>query len=179
MKKLHSISAFILALSLSVSTMLHAQDTQEKKPMSGKAKGAIIGGATGAIGGAIINKKNRAAGAAVGGVVGAGVGFGVGAVIDNKAKKKAAEEAARQEEIARQEQLDQIAAQNAANTGSANSYASAPARTVKKATRRYVAPAAKPQEVQPAYMKQGWILNDGPADPMVAYSDSEFKRKSW
>jgi hypothetical protein len=57
---------------------------QEKKGWSAKAKGAVIGGATGAAAGAIINKRNRAVGAVVGGVLGAGAGTGVGAVIDKK-----------------------------------------------------------------------------------------------
>jgi hypothetical protein len=55
-----------------------------KKGWSAKAKGAVIGTATGAAAGAIINKRNRAAGAVIGGVLGAGAGTGVGAVIDKK-----------------------------------------------------------------------------------------------
>lgn len=177
MKKLNSIFSLVLAMSFSVSSMLFAQTT-EKKPMSPQAKGAIIGGATGAVGGAIINKKNRAVGAAVGGVVGAGVGFGVGKVIDNKQKKKAAEEAARQEE------LNQIAAANAANnssanTGTARSYASSKSRVTshKASARRVVAPAAV--AAQPAFTQNGWIPNNENADPTLAYSNSEYKRKSW
>jgi hypothetical protein len=56
----------------------------KKKGWSAKAKGAVIGTATGAAAGAIINKRNRAAGAVIGGVLGAGAGTGVGAVIDKK-----------------------------------------------------------------------------------------------
>jgi hypothetical protein len=33
--------------------------------------------------------------------------------------------------------------------------------------------------VQPAYLMNGWIPNDGEADPTVAYANSEYKRKSW
>lgn len=51
---------------------------EEKKGMSKSTKGAVIGGAGGAVLGAIINKKNRAAGAVIGGVLGAGVGYGIG-----------------------------------------------------------------------------------------------------
>ena len=52
--------------------------------VSKTAKGAIIGGVAGAAGGAIINKKNRAAGAVIGGVLGAGTG----AVIGRRADKR-------------------------------------------------------------------------------------------
>ena len=55
-----------------------------KKGWSAKAKGAVIGAGTGAAAGAIINKRNRAAGAVIGGIIGAGAGTGVGAVIDKK-----------------------------------------------------------------------------------------------
>lgn len=55
-----------------------------KRGWSAKAKGAVIGAGAGAIGGAIINHKNRGAGAVIGGVGGAILGTGVGAVIDRK-----------------------------------------------------------------------------------------------
>jgi hypothetical protein len=53
-----------------------------KRGWSAKAKGAVIGGAGGAIAGAIINKRNRPVGALIGGVLGAGAGTGIGAIID-------------------------------------------------------------------------------------------------
>jgi len=56
----------------------------KKKGWSSAAKGAVIGGVNGAAGGAIINKKNRAAGAVIGGVVGAAGGYGIGRGIDKK-----------------------------------------------------------------------------------------------
>ncbi len=66
----------------------------EKKGMSNKTKGALIGtGAgvvAGAIGGALIDKENPGQGAliggAVGGAVGSGVGYGAGAAKDKKKK---------------------------------------------------------------------------------------------
>jgi hypothetical protein len=61
-----------------------AQQEPERKGWSAKAKGAVIGAGAGAIGGAIINKRNRAAGAVIGGVLGAGAGTGIGAIIDHK-----------------------------------------------------------------------------------------------
>ena len=57
---------------------------QQKKGWSAKAKGAVIGTAVGAGAGAIINKRNRAAGAVIGAVLGAGAGTGIGAIIDKK-----------------------------------------------------------------------------------------------
>jgi hypothetical protein len=57
---------------------------QRKKGWSAKAKGAVIGGAGGAVAGAIINKRNRPVGALIGGILGAGAGTGIGAIIDRK-----------------------------------------------------------------------------------------------
>lgn len=56
----------------------------EKRGWSAKAKGAVIGAGTGAVSGAVINKRDRAKGAIIGGVLGAGAGTGVGAIIDKK-----------------------------------------------------------------------------------------------
>jgi Glycine zipper len=55
-----------------------------KKGWSKAAKGAVIGGAGGAVIGAVINKRNRAAGAAIGGVIGAGGGYVLGRTMDKK-----------------------------------------------------------------------------------------------
>lgn len=52
--------------------------TPQKKGWSKSAKGAVIGGAGGAVVGAVVNKRNRGAGAVIGGVIGAGVGYGIG-----------------------------------------------------------------------------------------------------
>lgn len=55
-----------------------------KKGWSKAAKGTVIGGAGGAVLGAIVNKRNRGAGAVVGGVIGAGAGYGIGRAEDRK-----------------------------------------------------------------------------------------------
>lgn len=55
-----------------------------KKGWSKAAKGAVIGGASGAILGAVINKRNRAAGAVIGGVIGGGGGYVIGRRMDKK-----------------------------------------------------------------------------------------------
>ena len=56
----------------------------KKKGWSKAAKGAVIGGAAGAVTGAILDKNHRGAGAVIGGVVGGGVGYGVGRAKDKK-----------------------------------------------------------------------------------------------
>ncbi len=59
------------------------QPTAKKQGWSEAAKGAVIGGAAGAVGGAIIDKK-KGRGAVVGGVVGAGTGYLIGRGKDKK-----------------------------------------------------------------------------------------------
>lgn len=61
-----------------------ATQTAKKKGMSKAAQGAVIGGASGAVAGAIISKK-KGLGAVVGGVVGAAGGYIIG---KNKEKKE-------------------------------------------------------------------------------------------
>lgn len=60
-----------------------AQPTAKKKGWSDAAKGAVIGGAAGAVGGALIDKK-KGRGAIIGGVVGAGGGYLIGRGEDRK-----------------------------------------------------------------------------------------------
>ncbi len=52
--------------------------------LSKTAKGAVIGGAGGAVVGAVVNKRNRAAGAVIGGVVGGAAGAVIGRSQDKK-----------------------------------------------------------------------------------------------
>lgn len=76
------------------ATTSQGEATAEKKGMSNKTKGALIGtGAgvvAGAVAGALINKddpgKGAVIGGAVGGAVGSGVGYGAGAAKDKKKK---------------------------------------------------------------------------------------------
>ncbi len=56
----------------------------KKKGWSKAAKYSAIGGGTGIIGGAIINKKNRVAGGAIGGIVLGGLGYVIGRSQDKK-----------------------------------------------------------------------------------------------
>lgn len=58
--------------------------TEEKKGMSNKTKGAVIGGVVGAGAGAVIYKKNPVVGAVVGAVLGAGGGYVIGGKVGQK-----------------------------------------------------------------------------------------------
>lgn len=59
------------------------QATAKKKGWSDAAKGSVIGGAAGAVGGALID-KNKGRGAIIGGLVGAGGGYLIGRGEDRK-----------------------------------------------------------------------------------------------
>ena len=71
-----------------VSAGTSATPVPQKKGLSHTAKGAIVGAASGAVIGAVANKKNRVGGGAVGAVVGAATGAGVGIIVDKKEKGK-------------------------------------------------------------------------------------------
>ena len=66
------------------SSSTHTAEVAKKTGMSKAAKGAIIGGAGGAILGAVINKKNRVLGGVLGAVIGGGAGYGIGRSKDKK-----------------------------------------------------------------------------------------------
>lgn len=70
-----------------VATSTAAPAERRKKGWNHTAKGAVVGAGTGAITGALVNKK-RGEGALVGTLIGAGVGAGTGALVDNSQKKK-------------------------------------------------------------------------------------------
>lgn len=66
------------------SSTTNAAKVEKKKGWSKSAKYAVIGGAGGAVMGAIINKKNPVKGAVIGGVVGGGGGYVLGRSQDKK-----------------------------------------------------------------------------------------------
>jgi uncharacterized membrane protein YfcA len=80
MKKILVLGSLVLALTSTVS--INAQ-AQEKKGISQQGKGAIIGGAGGAVAGALIG--HNVGGAVIGGAIGAGGGY----IIGNEARKRA------------------------------------------------------------------------------------------
>ena len=61
--------------------------TEEKKGWSNAAKGAAIGGATGAVAGAVIDKNHRVQGALIGAAAGAGAGYLIGRHKDKKKRR--------------------------------------------------------------------------------------------
>ena len=81
----HSSSHSVSTSSSGTSSSSYGgtQPTAKKQGWSEAAKGAVIGGAAGAVGGAIIDKK-KGRGAVVGGVVGAGTGYLIGRGKDKK-----------------------------------------------------------------------------------------------
>jgi thiamine pyrophosphate-dependent acetolactate synthase large subunit-like protein len=62
----------------------HTAKTVRRKRWSKAAKGAVIGAGSGAIIGAVVNKRNRAVGAVVGGVLGGGAGYVIGRDMDKR-----------------------------------------------------------------------------------------------
>lgn len=70
-----------------VASTTGQQEVKKKKGLNKAAQGAIIGGVTGAVGGAIISKK-KGVGAVVGAVVGAAGGYIIGKKMDKKDKKE-------------------------------------------------------------------------------------------
>jgi uncharacterized protein YcfJ len=101
MKKLVLIFAVFFSLSATTADFVQAQTakrtyykngkkittkTKTRKGMSKRAKGALIGGGAGAVGGALIGKS--VGGALVGGAVGAGAGYIIGNETD-KGKSRA------------------------------------------------------------------------------------------
>ena len=69
--------------SSGTNTTTNASYPQDKG-WSHAAKGTAVGGGSGAIIGAIVNKDNRVGGAIVGGVIGAGTGYVIGRSVDKK-----------------------------------------------------------------------------------------------
>jgi hypothetical protein len=65
------------------TTTTTTTSTTQKKGWSNRAKGAVIGGAAGAVGGAIVS-KHKGTGAVIGGVVGAAGGYIIGNEKDKK-----------------------------------------------------------------------------------------------
>lgn len=79
----------LIAIPLTATLLLSAcatNDMGDNRPLSKTEKGAIIGTASGAVLGAVINHKNRGKGALIGAVGGGLTGAGVGYYMDKQAK---------------------------------------------------------------------------------------------
>ena len=83
MKKLICALGVASLLTVGVNTTASAQfggfgGGYGDRPVSARAKGAIIGGGLGAAAGAIIHRRDPVAGGIVGAVLGAGAGYAIG-----------------------------------------------------------------------------------------------------
>ena len=82
-ERVHSNSSQATEVESNNESSTSTKSTEKKEGWSKAAQGAVIGGATGAVGGAIISKK-KGAGAAVGAAVGAAGGYIIGREKDKK-----------------------------------------------------------------------------------------------
>jgi hypothetical protein len=173
-----------LSLFLLAAVLTSSFNAQAQRRFSPQAKGAVIGGGSGAILGAVINKRNRVVGGVIGGVVGAGAGYAVGKHIDNRQKKRAAAIAAVERQEAYREAANRRAylasrsTASATRTVAANSYA--PAATAAAVA----APAAiAASSVIPGYpamaTASAYLPNQAPTDPSNPYAGTTYRQRSW
>ncbi|MEJ8819049.1 glycine zipper family protein [Lacibacter sp. H407] len=86
MKKMQAANTvrYVERKQTTAAPVVYQNTTPAKKKWSNATKGAVIGGASGAVIGGVVSKKNRVAGVLVGGVLGAGGGYVIGKSIDKK-----------------------------------------------------------------------------------------------
>lgn len=190
------------------SLQSQAQDQTPSLPRRGwspEAKDAAIGGAAGALGGILIDGRNRKVGGLIGGLVGAGAGFALGKYTDNKRKATeaaAAQQAAVQEQAAAEAQaaeakrtvantpspVAQTAAHNAAQRVSTARLRAARAAVIHTAAQRRLAAERRAEAAQtvgstPALadvaVATGYFPNPGFDKMGTPYPDSAVLRKSW
>jgi uncharacterized protein YcfJ len=175
MKKVSVMLSLVLMIALVLSGSVQAQ---ERKKWSPQAKGAVIGGVTGAAAGAIINKRNRAVGGVVGGVGGAAVGYGVGKIIDNKQKKREAERVAEFNRTVAANRAYAYSSSNRSSGSSRKSSATKAAVAAPAATMAYTGyTAGQPQIMSMDNM--AFLPNEDYGDYSKPYSNTEYRRKSW
>lgn len=182
MKKLPYIFSLILLLNVAFTSF--SVQAQERRGWSPQAKGAVIGGAAGILGGALINKRNRAVGGVIGGVAGAGVGYAIGKHTDNKRKERARIAEANRVAALREAQYREAARRAARNENhtalAASRTESAPAAApYNSLVASPAGPAYAPQGTAPVGVAQGYLPNDTYGSPSNPYSNSEYRRKSW
>ncbi len=178
---------FLLPMLLVSMFANYNAQAQQRKGWSPQGKGAAIGGAAGILGGALIDRHNRAVGGLIGGAVGAGAGYAVGKHIDNKHKKAAAlaaERAAANERIAAANARAASAEHRAAEEriAAANAAAAHPAMGV--ATTAAVASAVTAQSFAPStapstIVAAGYLPNTQYGQSDTPYPGSPVRRKSW
>ena len=177
MKNSPFLLSFLLLAAVLVSTSFTAQAQRRFSP---QAKGAVIGGGSGAILGAVLDKNHRGVGGVIGGVVGAGAGYAVGKHVDNNQKKRAA--AAEAERVA----ANREAAAHRAAVASRAAATPAPAReaVVRSGTRpAAVAAGAAALVAAPAgalsASNANYLPNPAPADPANPYGGTAYRQRSW
>ncbi len=173
MKNTRLFLSFLLLAVVLVSTSFTAQAQRRFSP---QAKGAIIGGGSGAILGAVLDKNHRAVGGVIGGVVGAGAGYAVGKHIDNRQKKRAAAATEAEREAA-------YRAAAAHRAAVASRTTTAPAREA--VVRNSFGPAAAPAALVAApagslsASNASYLPNQAPADPSNPYGGTAYRQRSW
>jgi hypothetical protein len=178
---------FLPAFLLTLFAAPNAQ-AQARRGWSPQAKGAVIGGAAGVLGGALINGRNRKVGALIGGVGGAAAGYGVGSIIKSKKKKAAAlaaERAAANERIAAANaraaaaERNAVAARQAAESRTASSTGFGAARPVATAATAAAATTALVAANTEPTVADGYLPNPQYGVPGTPYPNSRVLRKSW
>ncbi|GAB3637196.1 hypothetical protein GCM10027422_27860 [Hymenobacter arcticus] len=156
---------------LVLATLLAGTFSAQAQRFSPQAKGAVIGGGSGAILGAVINKRNRAVGGVIGGVVGAGAGYAVGKHVDNRKKKRAAAAAyAAQQRAAANRQA--LASRTTTRETIVRSYGPAAVGTTALVASAAAVGAAPATEA-------GYLPNQAPGDPANPYGTTAYRQRSW
>ena len=168
---------FFLSFLLLAAVLVSSFSAQAQRRFSPQAKGAVIGGGSGAILGAVINKRNRAVGGIIGGVVGAGAGYAVGKHIDNRQKKRAIAAAEARREAAYRAEADRRALASRTVTRETVTRSYAPAAAV-AGTTALVATSAMPGSTA---LTPGlsYLPNQAPADPANPYPSTNYRQRSW
>jgi uncharacterized membrane protein len=178
MKNFRFFLSFLLLAAVLVSTSVTAQAQRRFSP---QAKGALIGGGSGAILGAVLDKNHRAVGGIIGGVVGAGAGYAVGKHIDNRQKKRAAAATEAEREAAYREAAAHrtaVASRTTTHTEAArettvrNSFG--PAAAAAGAAALVAAPPSALSASNASYLP-----NQAPADPANPYGSTAYRQRSW
>lgn len=84
MKKMKAATTVRTVERKETAPVVYNNTAPAKKKWNHATKGAVIGGASGAVIGGVVSKRNRVAGVLVGGVLGAGGGYAIGRSMDKK-----------------------------------------------------------------------------------------------
>jgi len=182
-------TSWLFLIPVLLFSLLSGHQAQAQRRWSPQGKGAAIGGAAGILGGALINKRNRAVGGLIGGAAGAGIGYGVGKHIDNKRKKAAAlaaERAAANQRIAaanaRAASAERAAAEErrlAAARSTARPALGVATVATAAGAGALAAQAFAPSTPPSTVIAAGYLPNTQYGQAGTAYAASPVLRKSW